>query len=44
MKIILASDDGEVLDSEHITREEFLNLNALGAQHLLANMSIGDAK
>lgn len=44
MKIIITTDDGEVLDSVDITREEFDNLSSLGALALLDDFSIGDAQ
>jgi hypothetical protein len=44
MKIMIVSDQGEVLDTEELTRIEWDCLTPQGAWALLKGMSIGDAK
>jgi hypothetical protein len=43
MLTIAIIENGEVLDSEQISREEFWNMSALGAFALLREIQIGDA-
>lgn len=44
MKIMIISSDGEILDSEEISREDFEGLSPAGAYALLTGLSIGDAR
>lgn len=44
MKLILVTDDGEVLDWTFITREELVNISSVGALALIKGLQFGDAE
>lgn len=41
MKLLLVSGDGQILDSEDITRDELANLTPAGAYALLGDLQPG---
>lgn len=40
MRLVLIDDDGTVLDSEEVTREDMRNLSPMGAYALLSDLQI----